>query len=241
MYPPVVTQNTEISPYDAAITGVPRAFGGTCAAMGLMLAYNQFSQCTSDSTLRTYSTVGPTGQAGGLGRKGAQKLVIFETDGVCSATAYQPGSMSSIFTNGGAYNSYYNVRWDTTGSAKNEYPPYLSGDTTNAPLEAIEVATQLCSSDTSTTAPGFSSSRKPVHIYCLAFGSLFNTPYSANAQTALNMLQQIQYVGGTQTDPATALPTSQVINGSTSSARISTLQTAFSNIMQDGYSVTLIK
>jgi hypothetical protein len=241
MMPPIVTQNTEISPYDAAITDVPRAFGGTCAAMGLMLAYNQFAQGASDSTLRSYSTTGPNGQAGGLGRKGAQKLVIFETDGVCSATAYQPGQMTSVFTNSGPYNSYYNVRWDTTGSVKNEYPPYLSGDTTNAPLEAIEVATRVCSSDTSTSAPGFSTARKPVRIYCLAFGSLFNTPYSSNAQTALNMLQQIQYVGGTQSDPTTVLPASQVINGGTSASRISTLQTAFSNIMQDGYSVTLIK
>jgi len=231
----------EMSPYDTTITDVPRAYGGTCSAMGFMLAYNQFSKCTSDATLRTFATSpAPYGQAGGLGRKGAQKLVVFETDGVCSATAYQPGSMASVFTNGGPYNSYYNVRYDAPGSVKNEYPPYLSGDTTNAPLEAIEVATRLCSPDTSTSAPGFSTARKPVRIYSLAFGSLFNTPYSGNAQTALNLLQQIQYVGGTQASPSTPLPTTQVINAGTSAARISALQQAFSNIMQDGYSVTLI-
>ena len=47
----------------------------------------------TDTTLRSYATSSPitfpTGMAGGMGRKGAQKVVIFETDGLpnCSATA----------------------------------------------------------------------------------------------------------------------------------------------------------
>jgi hypothetical protein len=166
--------------------------------------------------------------------------VIFETDGVCSTTAYQPSNMAGIFSNGGAYNSYFQVRYDALGSAKNEYPPYITGDPTNAATQATEVVTQLCASDQA-AAPGFSTARKPVRVYCLAFGSLFNTPLSTNAQTALNLLQQIQYIGGTQSDPTTPLAATQIINGSTSQNRIDTLRQAFSNIMQDGYSVTLIQ
>ncbi len=65
----------------------PRADGETCFAMALMLAYNQFAVTPStDATLRTYVTSSPitfpTGMAGGLGRKGAQKVIIFETDGM---------------------------------------------------------------------------------------------------------------------------------------------------------------
>jgi hypothetical protein len=240
--PEVLQTNSEITPYDPGIADVPRAVGGTCYAMGFMLTYNQFSRGTADSTLRTFASApAPQGQAGGLGRRGAQKMIIFETDGVCSATAYQPSNMAAIFTNGGPYNSYYNVRYDALGSVKNEYPPYVAGDATNAAIQAKEVVTQLCSPDTSATAPGFSTARKPVRVHCLAFGSLFNNPSAANAQTALSLLQQIQAIGGTQSDPSTPLDPGKIINQSTSAARISQLRQAFSNIMQDGYSVTLIE
>jgi hypothetical protein len=66
--PEVLQTGNEISPYDTAITDVPRAVGGTCYAMGFMLAYNQFSRGTADATLRTFATApAPVGQAGGLG------------------------------------------------------------------------------------------------------------------------------------------------------------------------------
>ena len=60
--------------------------------MALMLAYNQFATTTpSDTTLRSFATSSPitfpSGMAGGLGRKGAQKLIIFETDGLPNTTA----------------------------------------------------------------------------------------------------------------------------------------------------------
>ena len=75
-----------------------------------MLAYNQFAVTPStDTTLRSYVTPSPitfpTGMAGGMGRKGAQKVVIFETDGLanCHATA--------SLVNAGTYN-YYKIRYD---------------------------------------------------------------------------------------------------------------------------------
>ena len=60
--------------------------------MALMLCYNQFAVTPStDTTLRTFVTSSPitfpTGMAGGMGRKGAQKVVIFETDGLANCTA----------------------------------------------------------------------------------------------------------------------------------------------------------
>ena len=88
---------TEITPYAAdPATGLipsadfmdtPRADGDTCFAMALMLCYNQFAVTPpTDGTLRTYVTSSPitfpTGMAGGMGRKGAQKVIIFETDGL---------------------------------------------------------------------------------------------------------------------------------------------------------------
>jgi hypothetical protein len=230
---------TEISPYDAAMDNTPRAIGGTCPSMGLMLAYNQFSRGSTTADLQTFTT--PVGQAGGLGRNGAQKLVVFQTDGVPTASAYDPsGTVDAIFQDNGPYQSYFKVRYDTAGSAKNEYPPYIAADPSSpatpvAANEAIAIAQRLCNPD-SGAGSGFSSARKPVRIHCIAFGSLFD---NGGGTTALNFLQNLQYIGGTQPSPSTPLPSYKIITG-TSQTRINNLQTAYSNIMQDGYSVTLI-
>ena len=94
--------STEITPYDpdptsGAVPSVnfsdtPRPKGNTCFAMGLMLCYNQFAATLStDSTLRSFTTSSPitfpAGMSGGMGRKGAQKVIIFETDGLANASA----------------------------------------------------------------------------------------------------------------------------------------------------------
>ena len=108
-YPPATVGNPSatVSPYDADNLEVPRAMGGTCYAMGLMLAYNQFS---GNSALLNYNTATypavHANDAGGGGRKGAQKIVIFETDGDPNTTA------SANFVNGGSYNSYYQIRYN---------------------------------------------------------------------------------------------------------------------------------
>ena len=82
--------NTMITPYDSTNIDVPCAYGGTSYSMGLMLAYNQFQYTsTSDTVLRkwiTPSTTVPEGMVGGEGRKGAQKVVIFCTDGAPNTT-----------------------------------------------------------------------------------------------------------------------------------------------------------
>ena len=85
-YPPATVGNASatVTPYDCNNLEVPRAMGGTCYAMGLMLAYNQFSGNTS---LLTYNPGAASGDAGGNGRKGAQKIIIFETDGAPNTTA----------------------------------------------------------------------------------------------------------------------------------------------------------
>ncbi len=97
--------NSEFTPYDSQTSdgNMPRTQGGgTCYSMGLMLAHNQLS---SNTTLRTATKPTTTqGIAGGLGRIGAAKLIIFESDGACK----DKGS-ASLNTGGGASNSYWNV------------------------------------------------------------------------------------------------------------------------------------
>jgi hypothetical protein len=236
----IASPTPEIRPYDNSgldITDVPRANGGTCYSMPLMLAYNQFSGNTG---LQTYAKApAPAGQAGGNGRKGAQKLIIFETDGMVNTTA------SAGFTDAGAYNSYYNVRLqDGTSAAANEYPTGVTGNVALATSQAIAIATQICAQDTASPA-GYSTTRKPVLIHCIAFGSLFDpTNASAYKTSALNLLENLQYLGGQaggeQTTLTTPLASYKIIVGPYST-RITNLQQAFSTIMQSGVQVSLIE
>ena len=74
-YPPATVGNptATVTPYTSDNLEVPRAMGGTCYPMGLMLAYNQFS---TNSSLLNYNTATYPGvfanDAGGGGRIGAE-------------------------------------------------------------------------------------------------------------------------------------------------------------------------
>jgi Flp pilus assembly protein TadG len=236
----LASSTPEIRPYDNNgfdITTVPRANGGTCYSMPLMLAYNQLS---GSSMLQSYaSSPAPAGQAGGNGRHGAQKLIVFETDGMVNTTA------SANFTNAGAYNSYYNIRIkDGTSSPNNEYPTGVTSNVSTATTQAVNIATQICALDTA-ASPGYSTSRKPALIHCIAFGCLFNATNNSTYKTnALSLLEQLQYIGGQaggeQATLTTPLQSYKVITG-TYNQRIANLQQAFSNIMQDGVQITLVQ
>ena len=121
----------------------PRPGGGTCFAMGLMLAYNQFSGSPS---LQTYNpSPALTGDAGGLGRRGAYKLVILETDGIpnTAATAsFVPVSSGGTGTN----QSYYRVRYNSSYPSSSEYPSVAGyGDNSSQVTSQINsIASQIC-------------------------------------------------------------------------------------------------
>ena len=70
-YPPATLGNSSptVTPFDASNLEVPRAMGGTCYAMGLMLAYNQFSGNSFTAKLQPGQ---PGGDAGGNDLQGAR-------------------------------------------------------------------------------------------------------------------------------------------------------------------------
>lgn len=211
----------ELNPYDYTnFLEAPHAKGGTCPVMGFMQTYNQYSNHPS---LTTYAPApAPAGQAGGLGRRGAQKLIILETDGMANTAA------AAGFSNNGAYNSYYQIR----------YPgetPDSSGDVT---AQCYAVVDKIVAMEASA---GYSTTRKPVLIHCIGFGTIFE-PGVTSTQTAdaLEFLQTIQFKGKTQVNLTDALPTYKRITG-TAQQRIDKMQQAFSAIMQDGVQVTLIQ
>jgi Flp pilus assembly protein TadG len=303
---------TEVTPFDAdlATGNVPsanfqdiiRGNGNTCFSMGLMLAYNQFiTTPTSDTQIRTFvsnlnnppgggNTSNPIdflpGTAGGLGRKGAQKVVIFETDGVCNCTAtcYGAGSMGmNSFSPSTNYfpTTYFPILYDMNNPNKGGtgFPGYYAPGTQIPPdshvsNQVLNLIVQMNND--------FGSTRNPFKLYCLAFGPVFagagtfingapsgTGSVAPDCKGALQMLYAMQYVasqapgagtpgnndgssgpsGITIPSLSSAPPSSgnypvlqgnQVING-TDQQMISNMSASYTNILQSGVQIALIK
>lgn len=224
---------TSITPYDADFDNVPRAKGGTSPGMGLMITYNLLS--SSVTNLRNYAQPSATyrGYAGGLGRKGATRLVIFETDG-----APNTRSQKSIVSNGA--NSYYPIRVKDPTNPKSSQTEFPSGGS-YADSEVYDIVKQICAMENA-SPPGFSTKRKPAQVYALGFGSLFEPTNNSGAKTdALNFLQNIQFYGNVaKTTSGADFPDWQRIYGD-NTTRQQRLRDAFTKIMQAGVQVSLIE
>jgi hypothetical protein len=218
-------QTTELRPYDTSFTScapdeIPNANGGTDPNTGLAIAFNLLSPSTSLST----SVYGST-----RGRRGASKVVIFETDGV-------PNSHTTYTFNQLGYNSYYsgfaNGGSDGNGAAAAMNP-------------AVAVAQQIVKPMLRATSgdSGLSLPNAPARVYPIAFGDLFDPVASPGATfrpTALQFLANVAAAGNTGTSGATTLPSNQIITGSYDQ-RISRLTDCMERIFQSGVAVTLIE
>jgi Flp pilus assembly protein TadG len=230
-YPPetVGTTNT-VTPYGVSSGGsgsiasnnleVPRAMGGTCYSYALMLAYNQFS---SNSSLQSFNPTQPTGDAGGNGRIGAQKIIIFETDGAPNVSA------QASFVNDGSYQSYYKVRYNSATPASSDYPNSVTTYADNDPSLVNQILTLVQQLAAQYTAEGYSTPSRPLLFNCLAFGPVID---SAGIAT-LNQMQQAGNVND-------GMPSYKIINGSAATV-VSDLQQAIAAILQDGVQVSLIQ
>lgn len=219
-YPPNSGIN-DIRVFDANDVQTPRAHGDYCANTatmhGFVVAYNQFSE---NATLRS-------SQAGGFGRRGVQRLVILETDGMANVNDNVANGMS----NGGPYNSYYRI---------------LPGDvvypTGYTQAGAMAVVNQLTALD-SANPPGYATPRKPVIIHAIAFGAIFEPTASGTEQTnAVNFLQAISAAGETifPSSSSDARYGYKWVIG-TMDERKAKMQAAFRKIMDDGEAIAIVK
>lgn len=209
----------DVTPWDPNGLQCPHAHGdydaNTCSNYGFMLAHNQFY---SDANLAAQNN-------GGLGRKGSNRLIIFETDGMANVAVDYSGSWNG---------QYYNIGGST--------PLNQSG--TNAATAVTDCVNRLVALTTDTVnGPGFSTPSKPVTIHCLAFGAIFQPDAPASYQSpAVSLLQSVSTAGQTvfpssASDPANGykwvvgdLPTRQA-----------KLQQAFQTIMNSTVGVSLIQ
>ena len=230
-FPPATigTGTSEISWADGTMNEVPSANGGTCYDLALMLAYNQFS---SEPSLLTADSGAVTGQAGGLGRQGAQKIVIFETDGMANTKCTLP-----TFTNNGDYKRYYNVRAADSISL-------ASSAATSCNLGPISAKIGAALS-----SGGYSSGNRPAMIHTIGFGFLFETSYTGTDDTtALATMKTMQNNGNVDdtTDGSTLYTGSEIadykiITGNLTQ-RVTKMKSAFAKILQEkSIALTLIE
>ncbi|HEX4145917.1 MAG TPA: pilus assembly protein TadG-related protein [Pirellulales bacterium] len=229
-YPPatVGSASATVTPYDSNNLEVPRALGGTCYSMPLMQAYNQFS---ANSTLVGYNGSQPAGDAGGNGRKGAQKIIIFETDGAPNTTA------GATVSNGGPYLSYYNILYNSANPGGSQYPTGINGYSDNSSAvtsQIYSICNQICALD-SASPPGYSTTTKPVLIHCLGFGPFF-APGSSTAAANTATLNAMQIIGNVTDN----MPAYKIIYGNQAQV-VSSLQQAFNQILQSGVQVSLVQ
>ncbi len=162
--------------------GTPRAQGGTCYSLALAMAFNQFSENSDNHSVYN---------VGGLGRRGAQKIVIFESDGIPN-TRIKYEDLHEERDSRGNNISYYSVR------DKSNVKTQGGGDYKS---QIRRIAEAICADEEDY---GFSTGRKPVQIHCLGFGEVFE-PTSSKRWGPLEILQMMEKIGKTQ-GPGTAYP-----------------------------------
>jgi hypothetical protein len=232
-FPPSTITNpgTEIGWDDPDFNNVPAANGGTCYDLPLMLAYNQFS---SNSSLLTANSGQPNGNAGGLGRNTAQKIVILETDGVANTKCDIP-----TFQTVSPGNNYYHVR--QSDSINLTSTGWWS--TTNL----LTIAEKL---GADTSLGGYSTSVKPLKLHCVGFGYLFEPTFTdvTERDGALDCFKQIQQKGNVNDNdgyttlyPGSQIADYKIITGNAIN-RVTKMRKAFTRILQEeSVTVSLIE
>jgi len=237
LWVPPNSGTTDVRPWDANGLQTPRAHDdfsvNTASSYGMMLAYNQLS---SSPTLRALDQGAAPG-VGGLGRVGAQRLVIYETDGMANIDSI-PGNG---FYNAGGGNSYYQI---LPGQ-----PLYGNYYSETALFQSVQ---NICNNADGTPGnapgygsnqgyPGYSTPSKPVRVETIAFGTVFEVP-SAVQNYSVYLLNEISAIGGTvfPSSPNDAANGYKWCTG-TLAQRQGKLRQAFTNIMNSGIPITLVK
>ncbi len=228
----------EHRPYTAVfgddIDAIPNSKGGTDANSGLALGFNMLSNS---------STLLSSGNYGSGGRRGASKIVIFETDG-------KPNAKGKWAVSGTGSDTRYAT--SQTVESWTLDPNLVRGGAQGFNGQyAVKVVERIVAPVSSTNTSGFSLPNAPARVYAIAFGDVFSGydtgAISQEGQDALRFLLRVQQVGntsagtvGTADPPSASIPTEQIITGAYD-VRISKMKSALERIAQSGVQVTLIE
>ena len=237
---------TEVRPYDASFNTVitpdeiPNANGSTDPNTGLAYAYNLLSPSTLTST--NPATGSPQGYGTLKGRRGAAKMVIFETDGVPNTYSGLSSGTHTMDPTKKGYDTFYPVAAWTSQNIGNGVQPCMS--------EAVKVTQQIVKPMATLGAAGgngvdsgLSLPNAPARVYPVGFGDIFDPVASPGAvfrNTALQFLADVGAAGNTGVAGASSPPSKQIITGPYDQ-RISRLKDCLEQIFETGVSVALIE
>jgi Flp pilus assembly protein TadG len=229
---------------------IPNADGSTCPEMAFKVSYNEFGER-------------PTGHPGGaaFGRKGAQKMVIYETDGIPNTVAGPSTSATEesdfITPLGSPYVSYWNkAQFNSSAEIQN-----LGDMNSTVITRAKNAMKRICAPTTADAShvynsfrPGFGDKRAPVEVHAIGFGDLFEPATPPNGlggtsqqNNALDFLNDIEVIGlrvtngATYTRPRSVYHASGKVIFGDSNQRIEGIRSVMENIMQSGTNVSLIE
>lgn len=217
-YPPN-SSSTDVSMFTDDFFNTSRATydytGNTASNYGFMLTYNQLCD----------NAAARSAGLGGNGRKGSDRLIIFETDGMANVDVDGAATWNS-----GSY--YYKIG-----------PTDTIGQWSIASDQAVyNIVDRIVALDTDfTNGPGLAKARKPVTIHTLAYGPIFENT-GTERTNATTLLQTISTKGGTRfpTSDTDAADGYKYIIG-TADQRKDRLKNAITKIMGGGVSVSLIE
>jgi hypothetical protein len=231
---------SEFRPYDTNfadqnVAVIPNANGTTDPNTGFAYGFNLLSPSASL----------PNPPYTSKARRGASKVVIFETDGVPNTYRGLSSGTQTMNPTLKGYDTYYPTSGWQSGNIGNGQQPCMS--------EAIKVVSQIVqpmsATNTSGQNSGMSLPNAPARVYPIAFGDLFDPVASPSATfrpTAKQFLANVATTGntGTVADSSVpgglSIPASQIITGPYTT-RIANLKTCMQNIFQAGVAVTLIQ
>jgi len=224
---------------------IPNGSGSTDPLSGLAIGYNLLSSSTQLAAA----------DYGARGRRGAAKIVIFETDGVPNNTRTWAPTGSGVDTR--YVNSGTVEYWTLDNTFQASAKPHAQA--------AIKVAQRVGAQQTTSGLSGYSTPSTPARVYAIGFGYIFNGYDGTNfgtltttAQDSLRFLLRVQQVGNTSGpgDPPTAsIPLEQVVTGAyqrpdptqpenpvtNPPGRIEKLRLGLERIFQSGVQVTLVE
>ena len=139
--------------------------------------------------------------AGGMGRKGAQKVIIFETDGLPNTSA------TASLVNAGSVH-YYQIRYDMNNPVRSEYPSVNA--TYHQRLHGAEP--DLLARPAASDHLRHAAQPVPAVRHRLRAG----LPGTERQRRPSRPCRTMQYYAGTQSSASTALPSNQIITGTDS-------------------------
>src|SRR5262249_14247970 len=145
-------------------------------------------------------------------RRGASKVVIFETDGVPNTYRGASGGNPTMNPNMKGFDTCYPTSGWSSGNQGNGNQPSMN--------EAVKVVKQvvkpMAGGKNNGADSGLSLPTAPARVHAIGFGDLFAPvapPLATFRPTALQFLADIAAAGNTGQAGATSLPSYQVITG----------------------------